>query len=181
MKCIKHLILKVAPSGDIDCEEFDRGLLELRNTPNFTGRSPAQMLYGRPLRSCVPAHPDAFSREWQCRAEDCDRRAAAHAESAAVQYDSQARELSKLSVGQHVRIQDPKTQRWDKVGIVMGVGRARTYEVRVPSGRVYWRNRRFLRPVPPPNNPPQCGAQCNEPPTEVRRSKRLQGRLSARD
>lgn len=91
------------------------------------------------------------------------------------------RDLSKLSVGQHVRLQDPTAHRWDKVGIVMGVGRARTYEVRVPSGRVYWRKRRLLRPVPPPDNPPQCGAQCTEPPAELRRSKRLQGRLSARD
>jgi len=182
VKSIKHLILKVAPSGDIDCEEFDRGLLELRNTPSFTGRSPAQVLYGHPLRSCVPAHPDAFSMDWQSKAEDCDRRAAAHAENAAVRYDNQARELPKLKVGQYVRIQDPKTHRWDKVGLVMGVGKARTYEVRVPSGRVYWRNSRFLRPVQNTDNPsPQCEARSADPPTELRRSKRLQDRLSARE
>ena len=139
------------------------------------------MLYGHPLRSCVPAHPDAFSKEWQCKAEDCDRRAAARAEKVAARYDGQARELPKLHVGQHVRLQDPKTHRWDKVGLVMGCGKARTYEVRVPSGRVYWRNRRFLRPVPTPDNPSQCGALSDDPPAELRRSKRLQGRLSARE
>ena len=31
VKSVKHLILKTAPSGNIDCEEFDRGLLELWN------------------------------------------------------------------------------------------------------------------------------------------------------
>ncbi|XP_076060283.1 uncharacterized protein LOC143036605 [Oratosquilla oratoria] len=180
VKAIKHLILKVAPSGNIDCEEFDRGLLELRNTPNFTGRSPAQVLYGHPLRSCVPAHPDAFSTEWQTKAEECDRRAAAQAKDAADRYDSHARELSRLHVGQHVRLQDPKTHRWDKVGIVMRVGKARTYEIRTTSGRVLQRNRHFLRPVTcTPSHPHE--AHSEDPPAELRRSKRLQCRLSARD
>ncbi|KAG0725797.1 hypothetical protein GWK47_004545 [Chionoecetes opilio] len=64
VKSVKHLILKTAPSGNIDREDFDRGLLELRNTPNFTGRSPAMTLDGHPLRSCVPAHPESFSEEF---------------------------------------------------------------------------------------------------------------------
>lgn len=63
-----------------------------------------------------------------------------------------ARPLPRLSVGQHVRIQDPASHRWDKVGVVMGCGRSRDYEIRLPSGRVWWRNRRFLRPVPPPGD-----------------------------
>ncbi|XP_068245429.1 uncharacterized protein [Palaemon carinicauda] len=72
VKSIKHLILKTALSGNIDCEDFDLGLLELRNTPNFTGRSPAQILYSWPVRSCIPAHLKAFSKEWQVDTEDCD-------------------------------------------------------------------------------------------------------------
>ncbi|XP_064081863.1 uncharacterized protein LOC135198221 [Macrobrachium nipponense] len=77
VKAVKHLILKTAPTGNIDCEDFDRGLLELRNTPNQSGRSPAQVLYGHPLRTCVPAHPQSFTEDWQEKAHDCDRRAAA--------------------------------------------------------------------------------------------------------
>ena len=72
VKAVKHLILKTAPSGNIDCEAFDRGLLELRNTPNHSGRSPAQVLYGHPLRTCVPAHPQSFMDKWQEKAQDCD-------------------------------------------------------------------------------------------------------------
>ena len=60
VKAVKHLIQKVAPSGNLDCEAFDRDLLELQNTPNHTGRSPAQVLYGHPLRSCVSAHAKVF-------------------------------------------------------------------------------------------------------------------------
>ncbi|KAK8385297.1 hypothetical protein O3P69_012257 [Scylla paramamosain] len=37
VKSLKHLILKTAPSGNTTTKEFTRGLLELRNAPNFTG------------------------------------------------------------------------------------------------------------------------------------------------
>ena len=36
VKTIKHLIMKVMPSGNMDCEAFDHELLEVRNTPNYT-------------------------------------------------------------------------------------------------------------------------------------------------
>ena len=159
VKKVKHLILKTAPNGNIDVESFDRGLLELRNSPNHTGRSPAQVLFGRNLRSCVPAHSRSFLPEWQEKAEDCDRRAAASDEAARDAYDLHARPLPTLRVGQRVRIQDATTQRWDKVGVIMGTGRTRNYTVRLPSGRVWWRNRRFLRPVPsPPDVPDEAQA-----------------------
>ena len=147
-KSIKQLILKTVPSGNIDCEEFDQGLLELRNTPNATGRSPAQILYGHPLRTCVPAHPQSFSKEWQVKSEDCDRRAAARAEQVKLHNDQLAHPLPRLCIGQTVRIQGQISHCWDKVGVVMSLGRSRDYEVRLPSGQVSWHKRRFLCPVP---------------------------------
>ncbi|XP_076069796.1 uncharacterized protein LOC143041674 [Oratosquilla oratoria] len=104
VKAAKHLILKTASTGNIYCEEFDRGLLELRNTPSPAGHSPAQILYGRPLRTCFPAHPDSFSEDWQARSEECDRRAAAQANQVHHRYDKHARPLPELSVGQRMRI-----------------------------------------------------------------------------
>ena len=159
------------PDRKLDCEDFDRTLLEFRNTPNSTGRSPAQVLYGRPLRSCLPAHQNAFLPEWQAKADDCDRRAAARLSDVTARYDAQARPLPKLCVGQRVLLQDPVSKRWDKAGTVMGVGHSRNYEVVLPSGRAGWRNRRHLRPLPePPQQPPQDKEA--EPPTP-RRSERL--------
>ncbi|XP_064091670.1 uncharacterized protein LOC135205251 [Macrobrachium nipponense] len=114
VKAVKHLIIKTAPSGNIDCEAFDRGLLELRNTPNPAGRSPAQILYGHPLRTCVPAHPRSFTEEWQTKTEDYDRRTAAKTDQAMSLYNSRARPLPKLTIGQRVRIQDSTTLRWGK-------------------------------------------------------------------
>ncbi|XP_068213280.1 uncharacterized protein [Palaemon carinicauda] len=182
-----------APSGNIDNEDFDRGLLELGNTPNFTGRSPAQIPYDPPLRSCIPAHPKASSKEWQVKTEDCDRHAADRYEQVKTQYDQHAHSLPKLSVGQQVRIQDPTSHRWDKVGIVMGHGKSRDYQIRLPSGRVWWRNRRFLRPVPPTISDPFLPvpvAPCPDldreslvtiPPVNPSRSQRLIEKESARE
>ncbi|KAK8397505.1 hypothetical protein O3P69_004333 [Scylla paramamosain] len=64
-------------------------------------------------------------------------------------YDAHAKPLVPLNLDTQVRLQDPTTKRWDTVGIVMGVGKSRDYLVKMPSGRVLWRNRRLLRPVPP--------------------------------
>ncbi|XP_063588626.1 uncharacterized protein LOC134765771 [Penaeus indicus] len=154
VKSAKYLILKTAPSGNIDTEEFDRGLLELRNTPTAAGRSPAQVLYGHPLRTCVPAHPASFAQEWQECTEDYDRRAAARAGHVKSQYDKHAQSTSQVECRRSCRIQNTDTHRWDKVGVIMGCGRNRDYEVRLPSGRVWWRNRRFLRPIPDPSVDP---------------------------
>ncbi|XP_068216653.1 uncharacterized protein [Palaemon carinicauda] len=182
VKAVKHLILKTAPSGNIDCEAFDRGLLELRNMPNHSGRSPAQILYGHPLRTCVPAHPQSFMECWQERAHDCDRRAAARAAQVKRNYDAHARPLPRLNVGQHVRLQDPTSHRWDKIGIIMGGTRSREYEIRLPSGGVLRRNRRFLYPVPSPNQVPNSDLpvvpssdmeKSSIPSTTSRRSPRL--------
>ena len=60
VKAVKLLVHKCAPSGDLASEEFLQGLLELRNTPDATGFSPAQVLFGHQLPSIVPAHRSAF-------------------------------------------------------------------------------------------------------------------------
>ncbi|MFV0366579.1 MAG: RNase H-like domain-containing protein [Mangrovibacterium sp.] len=152
VKAVKRLIMATAPSGNINCEAFDRGLMELRNVPNHTGCSPAQVLFGHNLRSCVPAHPQSFKSDWKDLADDWDRRVASRAAQVKKHYNQHARDLPRLAMGQHVRVQDPTSRRWDKVAIVMGGARSREYEVRLPSGRVLRRNRRFLYPVPDPHS-----------------------------
>ena len=44
---MKNLLKKSSPSGNINSDEFQRGLLEWRNTPSSDGQSPAQILLGR--------------------------------------------------------------------------------------------------------------------------------------
>ncbi len=58
-----------------------------------------------------------------------------------------ATELKELSVGDMVRVQHHMTKRWDLIGEVIEIRpRGRSYLIRSESGRLYWRNRRFLRP-----------------------------------
>lgn len=72
IKAVKYLILKNSPSGEINCKDYGRELLELTITLNTAGRSHVQIFYGHPLCTCVPAHPMAFMDEWQTQIEDYD-------------------------------------------------------------------------------------------------------------
>ncbi len=145
MKALKTLLLKTG--GSYDSEEFNQGLLELRNTPRAGGKSPAEIVFGQPLRSLLPAHHTAFDKRWLTDMDDYDKKMSALQEQATDGYNRQARELRKLAANAPVRIQDPVTKLWDKTGVVISRGHHRDYRVRLPSGRCYWRNRRFLRPI----------------------------------
>ena len=88
--------------------------------------------------------------------EGRDRQTAIDAE-VKFRYDEHARPLAPLPLGTHVRVREPKTKLWDKVGVVVSIGRYRSYRIKFASGSVLWRNRRFLRPmvaVPETNRPP---------------------------
>ena len=145
VKAVKYLLAKTTTSGDLDVESFQRGLLEWRNTPRADGRSPAQILYGRSLPSFVFAHHKAFSPEWKVAADKADDKRERIQQRVVAQYNKTARCLKPLRLGDHVNIQDQETNRWTKKGVIVAIGRRRDYYVKLPSGRVYWRNRRFLR------------------------------------
>ena len=149
VKLVKRLVQKCADGGSMDNDKFAQGLLEIRNTPAADGRSPAEVLYGQPLRTSIPMHYTAFSRKWRHLAKECDERAHAQRATARERYDRTARPLPALKIGRHVCLQDPQTRLWDKTGVIVAVGRQRTYLVKLPSGRILWRNRRFLRPYRP--------------------------------
>ena len=83
--------------------------------------------------------------KWQGKADEEDNRRAVISEKAKEHYDKTARELKPLLIGTKVCVQDPSSNLWDRIGTVIGIGRHRDYHVKAPSGRVMWRNRRFLR------------------------------------
>ena len=66
--------------------------------------------------------------------------------------NSNRQHLTKLAVGQRVRIQNAVTKRWDRTGVVTRILRAiRQYTIRLDgSGRLVLRNRKFLRPITAP-------------------------------
>ena len=62
VKAMKSLIAKTTMNGDLDMDAFRQALMEWRNTPDASGRSPAQKLYGQPLQSFVFAHSRGESK-----------------------------------------------------------------------------------------------------------------------
>lgn len=149
VKTVKKLITTTTRRGQLDEDEFARGLLELRNTPSAAGRSPAQVLFGHPMRSSVPAHHRSFASEWQRAADDCDVTAERLKSKAKQRHDSTARPLPRLHIGGYVDVQDHASGRWDRVGVIVGIGSRRDYLIKMGSGRILWRNRKFLRPHHP--------------------------------
>ena len=129
VKAMKKLIATTTVKGDL-----------YRNTPR------AQILFGHPLPSVVLAHRQSFASKWQKTADEQDascRQAHARNEE---RYNRRSRPLPQLHIGTQVRLQNPITKKWDRVGVIIGIGRHRDYHVKLPSGRVYWRNRRFMKP-----------------------------------
>ena len=72
VKTVKKQIMMTTRTGHLDEDDFARGLLEMRDTSHAEGRSPAQVLFGHPMRLAVIAHRRSFAPEWQLAADDCD-------------------------------------------------------------------------------------------------------------
>lgn len=145
VKSMKTLLKKSVHEGKLDEQKYFASLLEWRNTPKIDGRSPSQVLFGHPLRSLVPAHFKSFSSEWQNAADLCDRKSAQYKKNTCNLYNKSAKDLKPIPVGSTVRIQNPISKLWDTIGTVVDVGETRNYTVKMPSGRLFVRNRRFLR------------------------------------
>ena len=163
VKAMKALVAKLCTSGDLEFDKFRHALLEFRNTPGSDGRSPAQVVFGHNLRSSVPAHRKSFAPEWQADGNLRDERAALEHEKVRTHYNKRARKLHPLGIGTTVRVQNHSTKLWDRVGIIVAVGRFRDYRIKFPSGSVLWRNRRFLRPASGSDPEPSSSAETAPP------------------
>jgi hypothetical protein len=104
------------------------------------------MVFGHQLRSIVPAHRSSFATRWKKVMEATDRQAELYADIK-FRYDEHARPLGPLSGGAAVRVRDQKSKLWDKVGVIVAIGRYRSYHIKFTSGSVLWRNRSFIRPL----------------------------------
>lgn len=196
VKAMKALVMKTAPSGDLDIDAFRQALLEWRNTPRQHGRSPAQIVFGHPLRSLIPTHRRAFAPEWQPPDKLWKAAAAEHQKKTVTWYDSRSRAIPPIERGRRVRLQDPLSKKWDSEGIIIAVGRRRDYKIQLPNGRIHWRNRRLVRPhegdleapdepeemrpasdgTPPP--PPEEPTSSTPPPRRSQRKKKTPIKLN---
>ena len=128
VKAMKQLVSQTADTArGIDNDDFHQGLLEYRNSPEETGISPSQVLFGHPLRSaCVPAHLSSFQRKWRDIMEKYNRNHLIN-ERNKHYYNGHVKDLKSLKIHTAVIIQNSITGKWDRTGIIVGVGKRRDY------------------------------------------------------
>lgn len=149
VQSMKSLVKKTWGEGRPNQNELRDALLEWRNTPQSpSGLSPAQWLFGRTMRTHLPAHPITYDR---VRDEDlCDAEGRVEEEEVRrkARYDERAQPLPELERGQQVVVQDAHTGLWDRRGEIDDKrDGGRSYEVKMENGHILLRNRRFLKPV----------------------------------
>ncbi len=148
VKSIKGLVKKISPGRMCHTPEFINALMEYRNTERKDGLSLAQRLFGRPTHTRLPTHPLVFNRPIQDEIWKADKKARRLLELAKARYDQGTRELGVLEVRDVVRVQHHMTKRWDLIGKIEEVNqRDCGYLVHSKTGRLYWHNRRFIKPL----------------------------------
>ena len=162
VKTVKRMLMNnTGPRGSLDTDTFQRARLQYRNTPDHETRlSPAECVFGRPIRDLIPIHPGRYTPHstWretlQAREEALRNR---HMRSAE-RWAEHTHRLPPLAVGDYVCLQNqtgPHPKKWDKTGRVIEVRQFDQYVIKVDgSGRVTLRNRKFLRKYVPVCIPP---------------------------
>ena len=134
VKSIKYMLKKTAS------ENADQylALLEMRNTPRQdVNRSPAELAFGRNVRSIIPAQTKPSGVLNTTKREQRKKAIKKH-------YDQHAKPLPELKPGDKVFFQSPHKEGWEQ-GIVTKTLRSRTYIVKNPHGTTFKRNRVHIR------------------------------------
>ena len=114
-------------------EEFQMGMLEMRNTPSSDGRSPSEKVFGFNTRSLVPC----------LKATPCVQPEPEHVGKSKHEREQEHRPLES---GHQVRLQNPCTKKWDRLGIILRRS-GRNYVIRFQdTGNIVTRNRRHIIP-----------------------------------
>ena len=113
VKSMKQLIAKTTTNDNLNNDEYCAGLLEYRNTPTRGTLSPAEIVFGHPLRSLVPAHHSTFANRWKAFKETFDESIGKYKETQENFYDEKIKDLQSLEMSSHVYLQDRYTKRWN--------------------------------------------------------------------
>jgi len=145
VKAMKHLLMKTNVNGNINTDEFQQGLIEWRNTPRYNGPSPAEIVFGQPMRTLTPAHKSTFDKRWHDVTDDIDNKILERKLISEKYYNHKTRKLLPLKIGDHIIVQNTIDKKWKTTGIIVAIGKYRDYMIKTPSGQLYWRNRKYLK------------------------------------
>ena len=157
VKTVKRMIRdNLGNDGGLNGVDFARSLLEYRNTPDRdTGRSPAQVLYGRQMRDFIPVAPGKYKprAEWLLTMDQREKALAKRHLAKGLELAQGTKDHVPLVPGTVVMVQNQvgkSALKWDKSGVVVADRGNSQYLVKLDgSGRTTLRNRAFLKRVTP--------------------------------
>ena len=134
---MKALIRGSWTSGAFNEEKFAKSILLFRNAPRSGGASPAQLIFNRPVRDCLPAHRRSFAPEWQKAADVLEKRTRRSKELQMAHYNKHTKPLAPFVVGNHVLIQHPISKLWCTPGVIVEAGHHRDYLIKTSAGWIF--------------------------------------------
>ena len=93
--------------------------MEIHNTPQANGLSPAPVVFNRPIRSKVVAHPTSFAPASPTEVEQAAKKNSELSRKSEDNYNLDAKELPVLDLQTFVRVQDPVTKRRSSTGKII--------------------------------------------------------------
>jgi hypothetical protein len=141
VKNVKKLLKKCGAMND----QFWKGMLAIRNTPLLCGKSPAELLLGRTLHDSLPRYPAPATLDNATKEKILDLKT-----KEKDTYDQHTSALPPLQTGTRVAIRSRVDSDWSLLGTITEIRPNRTYTVLTDQGSALTRNRRYLRPAPPP-------------------------------
>ena len=150
VKSLKRLLRgNTGHNGNINTDAVARALLQYRNTPlRGVDKSPAELAVGRQLRDTLPLprHRYKVSPHWAQHLRNREKTLSEANNAAKQKYDEHAHNLPPLMIGDTVRCQNTRTNKWDRTGIVLENKGHRQYSVKMSgSGRISLRNHRHVK------------------------------------
>ena len=172
VKSMKRLLREnIGLDGKLNTDKFQRAVMQYRNTPDRdTGRSPAQVIFGRQLRDFLPAPLSRYRPHpgWLLMQEDREKALRKRALRNTESLTHSTKKLPALEVHDTVQVQNQvgcKPSRWDITGTVVEIRPYDQYVIRIHgSGRLTLRNRKFLKKIKPYcHNPHPTALPCPDP------------------